>query len=113
MDLNEKYSDTLAIVWNQICTCYEENNLLQENDLNTVLCIIRFMENNKVCRDKIHFENVSIILEQVVIMIYENNTREYDKEKLQQCIRDVTYLLKDQWLFRNLEKTRQSCCVIL
>ena len=112
MDLHEKFSDIVAIVWNQIEMGHEQNNLLQDDEIKTILCIVRFLENNRICRDKIQFDNVSVIIEQIMILLYEKHSRNYDKEKLQHYVRDATYLLKDEWLFRNLEKNRK-CCVVL
>lgn len=110
MDLNEKYSDVLAIIWNQI----EEKNvkILNKNYLKTIVNLVHFMENDDICRQIVQYHNVSIIIEQLMILLYETNNIEFNIDELQQNLNDSMYLLKSQWLQQNLQKTRQKCCFL-
>lgn len=116
MNSDEKYSDVLAVVWNEILATHATNVLLENDDVFSVIVrIVTFLENNHICRHAIHHDNVSIIIEQILILLYSSKELPIESmDTLQDQVRKAMKLLKDDWLFQNLERRRkQKCCLFI
>lgn len=98
---NEKFSKDLTVFWDKVFIIYPSTYL------KTFCELIRQIDNNPSLRKKLTFENASIILQQLMILIYNEHNVSYNLEEMRQTIRECMYLLKNTILSDNLSNERR------
>lgn len=99
---NEKFSGELAVFWNKLSVVYPPSSYLK-----TFCELVRQIENDPELRVIINLENASMILQQLMVLVYSEYNVPYDLEDMRQTLRDAMYLWKSTILSDNLSRQRK------
>ena len=110
MNLDEKYSDLLAIIWPRMKIVLV-NESITTNYLRQIFYIVQWIENDPEARSIVHYKNISILVEQLMILAYAERLVVYDIHRLRHVLRDAMYLLQSSMLADNLRSKKGGCCL--
>jgi hypothetical protein len=77
--------------------------------LRHICLIVRWIENDPVSRSLVHYKNILVLMEQLLILLYTEHTVAFDIEVMRHVLRDAVYLLKSSVLVENLRPMKRSC----
>lgn len=99
---NEKFSKDLAIFWDKVSVVYPPSCYLK-----TFCELVRQIENDPELKSLIHYENASMILQQLMVLVYNEYHVSYDLEEMRHTLRDAMYLWRNTLLSDNLSRDRR------
>jgi hypothetical protein len=105
---NEKYSDVLATIWEQMSTHSSEFNA--DNTFLLICNILQFIEQHQQCADLVTYHNINMIVEQLIHLILDSRKIKYDLEELRNTLKEAMRLYKSRLLANNLQKSRKKNC---
>jgi len=108
MNLDEKYSDVLAILWPGVRQ-HMVNSINGSDYLRHICLIVQWIENDPTNRSLVHYKNILVLLEQLLILLYTEHAVAFDMEAMRHVLRDAVYLMKSSMLVNNLRPARRSC----
>lgn len=100
MDTNEKFSDVLQILHDNVDLEYD----FDQSILSFLVKTIQYIEKDKYLSSILTFENIDIVLEQFMFIKIKK-----DAIKINAVVRDALYLLKSDLLYQNLKNSRRGC----
>ena len=99
---HEKFSKDLAILWKKIFFLSPSATYLQ-----SMSAIVQEIDGDPSLRGLVYFENASLLIEQLMVLLYNQHNIGYDLEDLRQEVRDGLYLWKNNLLYDNLSHQRK------
>ena len=105
---NEKYSDVLAILWEQMSKHSSDFNT--DNMFLLICNVIYFIEKHQQCADLVTYHNINIIVEQLIHLILDSRQIKYDLNEFRHILKEAMQLYKSRLLADNLQKSRKKNC---